>query len=171
LSVRSSYKLYFDHHKLIIGDAALTLCNKICVLIADDNRFITTCVPFARTLVVLHACGHCGITNKGLSLCMNLRELYADSNQYITTCAPFAKSLVVLSTRWYYYWDTPSFLDDNGIKMCTNLRELYIDDNHDITKCALFADTLEILSIKSSNICQMSNNEINACKKLRKVIR
>jgi len=154
-----------DHLNAIICDAALSSCTSIIELYADDNKYITTCTPFAHTLRKVHAIGLCGIRDEGLSKCTLIKELYADFNRYITTCAPFAKTLHTLSANM-----DSSFrggITDDGLCSCNAIEMLRADNNRKITTCAPFAQTLRNLSIKSH--CGMTNDGLRYCTRIEQL--
>ena len=134
--IAKSLKHVSIHASERIDDNGLRDCDKIEILDASYSN-ITTCEPFANTLIELNASGSCcGINDDGLRLCTRIEILNACNNANITTCAPFAKSLKIL------YAGEQCGLADNGLATCINICELYVIDNAKITTCTPFAKTL-----------------------------
>jgi len=129
-----------------VGDDVLRNCTQIEILNARDNRRVTTCKPFANTLIKLVVSGeYCGMCDDGLVTCHNIRELYACDNAKITTCAPFAKTLVRLNARW------SCGINDAGLKSCFSIKILNASNNPKITTCAPFAKSLIVLYAPDSS--------------------
>jgi len=111
--------------------------NNLQILHMSNNMYITTCAPFAASLVELLCCGKsCNMGDSGLLLCKNLKILHADNNKNITTCAPFANSLIELLASGN------SGISDIGISTCYNLTIISTYSNNKITTCAPFAKSL-----------------------------
>jgi len=108
-----------------ITDDGLKKCKNIKILCTDYNDRVTTCEPFAASLVHLEAMSGDGymtgiwgsnICDDGLALCTSIKKLYIDNTMGITTCAPFAKSLEIL------YACTTCSIPRDDIELCTNLK-------------------------------------------------
>jgi len=91
--------IFLQNKYNMIGDDGLSSCTTIRELYVDNNKFITTCAPFATSLRKLSAKQTSGIRDDGLRLCNNLMHLIINDNRKITTCAPFAKSLRILHAQ------------------------------------------------------------------------
>jgi len=136
-----------------IKDDMLAPNTKLRKLIINNSSGITTCNPFAKSLIYVKLI-RSNIRDDGLALCKNIRVLIAQSNLYITTCEPFAGSLRELDAR-------DSGLSDDGIKLCTKLKKLCADNNRKITTCKPFAKSLIKLSARFE--CGIRNDEIKLC--------
>ena len=130
-----------------IGDIGIASCHSIKKLIAHNNERITTCAPFAKTLIILDAPSECGIGDDGLALCISLEGLRASHNHKITTCAPFANCLKYLEVA-----GESCGIDDKGIALCHSIVHLDAKFNTKITTCAPFAHSLKYLYASSSGI-------------------
>jgi len=141
-----------DYPTMCITDAHINELYNLRVLICDNNRGITTCNRFAKSLREL-SIGNSGLTDEGLSECTLIEKLIYDISCGVTTCDPFANSLRTLSISFDYYRDGHSPLDDISIKKCKNLEALLCDGNRNITTCKPFA-SLRILSAYSTEITE-----------------
>jgi len=133
----------------------------------DNNVYIRTCYPFARSLRVLHARGKwCVLCDEGIAQCSRLKELHVANNPNIKTCAPFAKTLRVLDASSRY-----SRINDQSIASCTKLVQLCVCDNTLVTTCEPFAKTLRVLHITNHyTYCNIWNdNGLKLCTKLREL--
>jgi hypothetical protein len=138
-----------------ISDEGLKNCIYLQELAAFENEKITTCKPFANSLIKLYASGSCGIDDKGLEGCTKLQELDANNNKKITTCYPFANSLIKL------YASGSCGINDEGLNKCISLRILYARSNPYITTCLPFAKTLTIL--QASYNCGINDDGLKEC--------
>ena len=66
-----------------ISDKGLTLCANLQALYAINNRGITTCAPFAKSIIAVSVAGYSGITSDELRRCTSLRHVYAANNKKI----------------------------------------------------------------------------------------
>ncbi len=99
-----------------ITDKGLEGCIYLKELNANDNKKITTCKPFCKTLIKLSACCDCGIDDEGLEGCIKLQMLDSRYNNKITTCKPVCNTLInIVSLR-------ECEINDEGIKECINLQ-------------------------------------------------
>jgi len=148
-----------DNAQPLITDGALQNLTKLRRLWIPLSQ-ITTCEPFAETLIELLCTGNNMITNIGLQSCTKLQILYADNCPNITTCVPFAHTLTKLSISG------TCGINDDGIIMCTKLITLlcYRKDNvseitridnsiYTLTKLCIYNDTHDVLRkrIKGKN--------------------
>jgi len=120
-----------------IDDTGLQLCHNIEILHPSDH--ITTCEPFAKSLISLHAKYGCNICDDGMRSCTSLKMLYISSDSKITTFAPFANSLQGLILN---YDDS---ITNAMLRSCISLTTLNISENRSITTCEPFARTLTTL--------------------------
>jgi len=138
-----------------IGDDGLRDCNKIETLNASFGM-ITTCEPFADTLVKLIAIGrYCSINDAGLRLCTRIEVLNAEDNTKITTCAPFADTLVEL------YAGHMCGISDHGLSTCINICKLHAYGNAKITTCEPFAKSL--IELDASLNCGINDAGLKSC--------
>jgi hypothetical protein len=140
-----------------INDKGLNNCIALQKLNASNNPKITTCYPFAKTLIELDVGYECGINDKGLNNCIALQKLDAYYNRKITTCQPFAKTLIELIAQY-------SNIDDEGLKDCVNLQKLHAFSSFKITTCQPFAKSLIDLD---AGACGITNEGIKDCVNLQ----
>jgi len=145
-----------------INDNMIRACTKIKYLSIQKNNGITTCAPFANSLVKLYVDNNYGINDGALRLCTKLVVLSAANNPKITTCDPFANSLKILDAS------ESCGICDGGLKLCFKLKRLDASFNPKITTCKPFARTLMYLRANSStrNQCGIADDGIKLCTKL-----
>ena len=142
-----------------VSDWSIVMCVRLKILNVSNNSNITTCAPFAQSLVILNAYGSCGINDNGLQMCSRLKILNASNNPNITTCVPFAKTLKQLDA------ECDSGIGDNGLQMCHRITTLNSYDNPKITTCKPFANTLRELTTNSK--CGIDDNGLQMCHSLK----
>jgi hypothetical protein len=142
-------------------DDALSILTNLRRLNAENNPYITTCKPFAKTLINLNASYNCGISDEGLKYCTKLQFLAVYCNEKITTCKPFCKTLLELNACGQ------SGINDEGLNGCIILRKLDAGSNPKITTCKPFCKTLHTLN--ASGICGIDNKGLNGCIILEKL--
>jgi len=132
----------------------ITKCTSIVKLICNNNKCITSCESFAKSLRILSIENICSIECKGLIGCVNIEKLNCMGNSKITTCAPFASSLRVLICSF------SNAITDKGIEGCAYIEELDCSKNKNITTCKPFAASLRILIC---NYCNIRDNGLAKC--------
>ena len=142
-----------------ISDATLHSCTGITKLQVYTNQKITTCEPFAKSLIALSVGCPCNISDAGLVLCTNIVQLHANNNTKITTCVPFANSLEILLA------DGVCGIGDVGLSSCTHIVNLSANSNRKITTCVPFANSLKILSVTRHS--GIGNNGISSCTNIK----
>jgi len=140
----------------LANDNIMQFCTSLTELDATENKQITTCVPFAKSLKYLTVGYHSKITDDGLHGCTSLSTLNIHNNNTITTCEPFAKSLRTLYAR------DQCHINNDGLSGCTSLTALYIDSNSRINILTPFASTLRILSA-CERLCKISDASLSIC--------
>jgi len=143
----------------LANDNIMQFCTSLTELDATENKQITTCVPFAKSLKYLTVGYHSKITDDGLHGCTSLSTLNIHNNNTITTCEPFARSIRKLSATGYY-----SSINDDKLKICTLLEELNASDNVNITTCKPFAKSLRTLYARDQ--CHINNDGLSGCTSL-----
>ena len=134
----------------LLTDNSISHIHNLTLLQIDNNPYIRTCEPFAKSLVELSCCGRiCMMGDDGIKSCVNIVRLYANNNKNITTCVPFKDTLTDLSMCGY------SGICDSGIAMCTRLERVYATEACTrITMCWKFISTLKYVRIdKESPLC------------------
>ena len=136
--------------KCSVCDDTIRFCTTIEELNCNNNIYITTCKPFAKSLRILHA-RESAISDVGLSKCAHIEELDCMDNDLITTCAPFGKSLLRLNM-------IRSGIINDKLCDCKHIEILVCDLRN--PKCESFIKSLKVLVATGS--ASKVRNEIRA---------
>jgi len=138
-----------------LRDTSLRACRSIISLDVSNNPYITTCDPFAKSLLILKCVGTCGITDNSLSSCKSIIFLDASYNDGITTCGSFAHRI-----RFLNVYPTQSFNVDT-LSDCKSIEYLSINNtslSRGQSQTPLSFDTFipaTLRCIRVANILQM----------------